>query len=296
MADKEPMIVIKKINVQAAGAHGGSWKVAFADFMTALMAFFLCMWLLNQSEEVKTQVSDYFSTPSVIEYNFSNYGVELTLEKLFLDLINEPLKVLRDFITPADSTPNFLSMGSKNIVVQHLADQLGEVATQVEVNSDEIVIEFPIELLFAEGQTKTTSRFVPTLERVKEITQGLQDADIFVDMVINRRQEALPSLETATQMSQMRLDLITSHLEEAKIYPSVDLYGKTIVLDTEVVDPSNSGKMIIRMKQKSETSDGRKPRKLNQIFGSGESKDVYADFVKKLSRSKNQPQSKKPVE
>lgn len=288
MAEKEPMIVIKKINVQAAGAHGGSWKVAFADFMTALMAFFLCMWLLNQSEEVKTQVSDYFSTPSVIEYNFSNYGVQLTLEKLFLDLINEPLKVLRDFITPADTTPNFLALGSKNIVIQHLADQLGDVASQVEVQSDEILIEFPIELFFAEGKSKTTSRFIPTMERVKEITQGLQDADIFIDLVVNRGQEGILSIENAAGLAEMRLDMITSHLEQAKIYPSVDLYGKTVVLDTEVVDPSNSGKLILRMKQKSQTTDGRKPRKLNRIFGSRQTKDVYSDFVKRLSKSKPQ--------
>ncbi len=44
---------------------------------------------------------------------FQTTGVELTLEKLFLDLINEPLKVLQDFMTPQDHTPNFLSMGSK---------------------------------------------------------------------------------------------------------------------------------------------------------------------------------------
>ncbi|NUN04377.1 MAG: chemotaxis protein MotB, partial [Bdellovibrio sp.] len=53
MAEKKPTIVIKKITVVAGGGHGGSWKVALADFMTALMAFFLVMWLLGQSEETK---------------------------------------------------------------------------------------------------------------------------------------------------------------------------------------------------------------------------------------------------
>src|SRR3954470_3815204 len=116
MADKEPVIVVKKITIVAAAGHGGSWKVAFADFMTALMAFFLLMWLLAQTEEVKKNVSDYFSTPSVIEYNFQNFGVELTLEKIFLDLVNEPLKVLQDFMQPVDYTPNFMKMGTQNIV------------------------------------------------------------------------------------------------------------------------------------------------------------------------------------
>lgn len=48
MAEKEPIIVIKKITNVEAGGHGGSWKVAFADFMTAMMAFF--SYVVNFSE------------------------------------------------------------------------------------------------------------------------------------------------------------------------------------------------------------------------------------------------------
>ena len=101
MAKEKPMIVIKKVIVVGAGHHGGSWKVALADFMTAMMAFFLVMWLLGQSDETKKAISDYFSTPSVIEYNFQNFGVEITLEKLFMDLMNEPLKAIQSFMEPA---------------------------------------------------------------------------------------------------------------------------------------------------------------------------------------------------
>ena len=64
---KGQTIVIKKI-YNVAGGHGGSWKVALADFMTALMCFFLVMWLLNQSAETKKAVSDYFS--SCVSYFF----------------------------------------------------------------------------------------------------------------------------------------------------------------------------------------------------------------------------------
>ena len=57
--------------------------------MTAMMSFFLVMWLISSaSEEEKKAISDYFSTPSVIEYQFQNFGAEMTLEKLFLDLVN----------------------------------------------------------------------------------------------------------------------------------------------------------------------------------------------------------------
>src|ERR1700722_7230633 len=156
MADKEPIIVIKKITIAAAGGHGGSWKVAFADFMTAMMAFFLLMWLLNQTEEVKKNVSDYFSTPSVIEYNFQNFGAELTLEKLFLDLVNEPLQALQDFMQPADYTPNFMKMGSQNMVKAAIMEQLGDYTSELNVSGDTIEMEIPERFLFQSGGAEPT--------------------------------------------------------------------------------------------------------------------------------------------
>ncbi len=58
--DKRP-IIIKKIKKQAHGHHGGAWKVAYADFVTAMMAFFLLMWLLNSTtEEQRRGISNYF--------------------------------------------------------------------------------------------------------------------------------------------------------------------------------------------------------------------------------------------
>ncbi len=47
-----------------AGKGGGAWKVAYADFVTAMMAFFLVMWIVAQSKEVKTAVAEYFKDPS----------------------------------------------------------------------------------------------------------------------------------------------------------------------------------------------------------------------------------------
>ncbi|MCP4706678.1 MAG: OmpA family protein [candidate division Zixibacteria bacterium] len=61
--NKRPIIIINK-KVSHAGHHGGAWKVAFADFVTALMAFFLVMWLVNQSVVVKEAVAGYFQDPS----------------------------------------------------------------------------------------------------------------------------------------------------------------------------------------------------------------------------------------
>ena len=62
--DKKQPIVIKKI-VKGGGHHGGAWKVAYADFVTAMMAFFLLLWLLGISdEEMRGGISEMFKNPS----------------------------------------------------------------------------------------------------------------------------------------------------------------------------------------------------------------------------------------
>lgn len=61
--DEQP-IIVKRVKKQAAGHHGGSWKVAFADFATAMMAFFLVLWLTaTASPEQKLAVQGYFRDP-----------------------------------------------------------------------------------------------------------------------------------------------------------------------------------------------------------------------------------------
>lgn len=65
-ANAERPIVIRRKKVVKGGHHGGAWKIALADFMTALMALFLVMWILSiASEEERAGVAEYFSTPLV---------------------------------------------------------------------------------------------------------------------------------------------------------------------------------------------------------------------------------------
>ncbi len=62
VASNAPVTIIKRKKIIAAGHHGGAWKVAYADFVTAMMAFFLLMWLLGStSESQRKGIADYFS-------------------------------------------------------------------------------------------------------------------------------------------------------------------------------------------------------------------------------------------
>lgn len=289
MAEKEPLIVIKKITVVAGGGHGGSWKVAFADFMTALMAFFLLMWLLAQAPEQKKAVSDYFSTPSVIEYNFSNYGVELTLEKLFLDLLNEPLKVLQDFMQPADYTPNFLQMGSKNIVMSVLSEDLGGYAEGFEVNGDTIEMKFPETKIFEDGSATPKAQFAAVMDKLSQFTAGLEDADIYVDSRIYLNSVRGQNQDVAERAAQKRLDLVMGQIDNKLEHQNVGLHSKAEVKPgTRRQDGRpEEGYIRIQIKQRDLKSDGTKPRKLGQVLGKDdESMNVYNNFVNKMSTSR----------
>ena len=77
MAVGEAPILIKKVKkVSGHGHHGGAWKVAYADFVTAMMAFFLLMWLINTtSPEQKRGIADYFAPASVSETTSGSGGI-----------------------------------------------------------------------------------------------------------------------------------------------------------------------------------------------------------------------------
>ena len=77
MALSEAPIIIKKIKKGGGGGHhGGAWKVAYADFVTAMMAFFLLMWLINTTgPEQKKGIADYFAPASVSETTSGAGGI-----------------------------------------------------------------------------------------------------------------------------------------------------------------------------------------------------------------------------
>jgi chemotaxis protein MotB len=289
MAEKKPMIVIKKITVVAGGGHGGSWKVALADFMTALMAFFLVMWICNQSEETKKAVSDYFSTPSIIEYNFYNFGTEITLEKLFLDLINEPLKAFQSFMEPIDKTPNLLDMGSAKVVAAYMADQLADVAKNVMVTPDGFDFDIPDYMLFERGSAQPNANFVKVMDKIKGVTTGLKDADI--KLTSGLFVQAVPdgSVMSANKVAAERFDIVRN-----KILASLE--SNTVTVDGGInvkekrgeIDPAKLvGFIRIKISQKEITSDGRKPRKLDALFGEAKvDMSVYDNFVNQVSNRK----------
>ena len=72
-----PIIIVRK-KIYAAGHHGGAWKVAFADFMTTMMALFLVLWIVTQSSDVRAAIAGYFQDPLGRAHEFGSSLIQGT--------------------------------------------------------------------------------------------------------------------------------------------------------------------------------------------------------------------------
>lgn len=97
MADQAaaPIIVIKK-KINHGGHHGGAWKVAYADFVTAMMALFIVLWLMSSSEQVKKAIGGYFLDPKgkgkQLGSTMAGSGESLSLSKMDMSQVKEKIE------------------------------------------------------------------------------------------------------------------------------------------------------------------------------------------------------------
>jgi chemotaxis protein MotB len=91
----QPIIIIKK-KVHAHGHHGGAWKVAYADFVTAMMALFIVLWLMSASQDVQKSIAGYFRDPKGFGQqtgsSMGGTGESLTITKSNMNLLKEKLE------------------------------------------------------------------------------------------------------------------------------------------------------------------------------------------------------------
>ncbi|WP_158744733.1 flagellar motor protein MotB [Acidisphaera sp. L21] len=111
-------IIIRREEVVEGGHHGGAWKVAYADFVTAMMAFFLLMWLLNATtSEQKRGLADYFSPTNEMSRSFSGNGAifgghtpndegTMASDRGVLSVMNEQTKPSLDIDEDDSDTPS----------------------------------------------------------------------------------------------------------------------------------------------------------------------------------------------
>jgi chemotaxis protein MotB len=110
---KRPIIVIKKKGGHG-GHHGGAWKVAYADFVTAMMALFIVLWLMNSSKQIQVAVGGYFKDPTgtskKVGSNQIGSGENFTLTKDDMPKLKEELQKAVRQVTNFDKLKNQIEM------------------------------------------------------------------------------------------------------------------------------------------------------------------------------------------
>ncbi|MEN3113117.1 flagellar motor protein MotB [Uliginosibacterium paludis] len=115
--DNQQPIIVKRIKKGGGGAHGGAWKIAYADFVTAMMAFFLLMWLLGSTTQGDLKgIADFFQNPLKVSMAggpgsgsatapISGGGQDLTksVGQIAKSSYKEPKKISEVKVTPAES-------------------------------------------------------------------------------------------------------------------------------------------------------------------------------------------------
>ncbi len=98
---EEPILIRKRRRGEHHGHHGGAWKVAYADFVTAMMAFFLVMWIMQLSESARKAIASYFNEPGAFSF--------LTGKALPIDIKMRPARYVLE--KGADYYDNFSERG-----------------------------------------------------------------------------------------------------------------------------------------------------------------------------------------
>ena len=120
-AKTQPIIVIKKKSGHG-GHHGGAWKVAYADFVTAMMALFIVLWLMNTSDAVKKAVAGYFNDPkgtaNLLGTTMAGNGVAVTTK------VNDNMQKLKEKLEEEIKAKKELEKLSKQIEITITAEGL----------------------------------------------------------------------------------------------------------------------------------------------------------------------------
>ena len=178
MAENRP-IIIKKGKKNHGGAHGGAWKVAYADFMTAMMAFFLLMWLLSMVvPEKRAGVEQYFKEFSIFD---KQSALDVRQGGAMIPDQDKPPVPQRDQLTePADhgKQPAVQPEQLKSRLQESLALNLPDVKDQIAVDVSEAGVRIEIgynenDPLFAKGSPELTAKGRKAIQFIGEQLKGI---------------------------------------------------------------------------------------------------------------------------
>ena len=129
MEKNRPIVIVKKKGGHG-GHHGGAWKVAYADFVTAMMALFIVLWLLNSSKQIQEAVGGYFKDPTgtskKVGSNMIGTGENFVLNRDNMPKLKEQLQTAMKRMTDFDKLKSHVEM---TVTAEGLRIELSESAS-----------------------------------------------------------------------------------------------------------------------------------------------------------------------
>ncbi|HEX4004015.1 MAG TPA: flagellar motor protein MotB [Candidatus Acidoferrales bacterium] len=241
MTAKAPIIVVKKKGGHG-GHHGGAWKVAYADFVTAMMALFIVLWLMNSSQKIQKAVGGYFKDPTgkseAIGSDMQGTKENFVVSKDNMEQLKEQLQAAMKKVPDFDKLKNHIDMTVTN---EGLRIELTESASgtffnqgssKFNVDGQDLLFALAAELgklpnqLYVEGHTDAKpysngsgySNWELSADRANDARRLLQSHGVredqvqevrgFADMLPRNRQNPLDP-------SNRRISLIVKYLDQA---------------------------------------------------------------------------------
>ena len=153
-APPRPIYLVKKKVAGHGGHHGGAWKVAYADFVTAMMALFIVLWLMSADEEVKKEIASFFNNPSGVG---NQTGTNVAGAGTAIEIPKEDMAKLQEKIEQALKTiPNFRDL-KENVEITITTDGL-----RIEL------LETQAGMFFESGRPLPSATGAELLERLAE--------------------------------------------------------------------------------------------------------------------------------
>jgi chemotaxis protein MotB len=237
MENTRPIIILKKKGGHG-GHHGGAWKVAYADFVTAMMSLFIVLWLLNSSKQIQVAVGGYFKDPTgtskKVGSNMAGTGENFVLTKDNMPKLKDQLQMAIRQMSDFEKLKSHIEM---TVTAEGLRIELMESASgtffdsgSAKLNADgrEMLITLAQELgklpnkVSIEGHTDSTpyaasgnySNWELSTDRANAARRLMQSNGIAADQVVQVRgfaDQRLRKLDSPLDPSNRRISLIVQY-------------------------------------------------------------------------------------
>ena len=268
-------IVIKRIKKVAGGHHGGAWKIAYADFVTAMMAFFLLMWLLGSSTKSQLEgISEYFKTPlKVAMMGGSSIGeTSSVLKGGGTDLTRQHGEVKKGEIKDDIKAKKIIKERIERIKLEGLKKKIEEAIENnpslkkfsnqllLDITSDGLRIQIVDEQnrpMFALGKAELQP-YTKTI--LREIGKMLNDVDNKISLSGHTDAKPFPSGDkgysnwelSADRANASRRELIIGGMDTNKVLQVIGLSSAVLFDKNEPLNPINRRISIVVLNERAE--------------------------------------------